>query len=928
MGSGIGVMHYTGMAAMRLDAGMFYDPVYFAVSVVVAVVLATLSLYAKSLATSRKPRSHIIKLSVALLMGCAISGMHYTAMAAAYFFPSTGAPASSPGLDPMLLALIVSVATVLILALAIAVAKVDTHLKAAAESERTSHARMMDAIESISQGISLYDSEDRLVVSNRRYRDVFYPGITVATGTPFERIMKKAAQKGLVPVPEDRLDAWVKEQVAQHRNPGDAYLQQWSDGRWVQITERRTADEGTIVVLTDITQLKEVELELRERERRLSAQSLEETLLHRAAEMAAETDSFEDALQQVVDMVCEMTGWPVGHIYEISPENPDLLVTTTIWHLEDPDAYSVFQEVTERTHFLVGEGLPGRILKSGEPAWITNVQTDPNFPRNKLARDLGVKGAFGFPVKISGEVVAVLEFFADQEVSPDENLMQTIRNVGEQLSRVFERKRAEEELRQARQAADAANLAKSEFLSNMSHELRTPLNGVLGYAQILQRDPTVTPAHRESLDAIETCGLHLLTLINDVLDLSKIEAGRLEVNRVPCDLHRLVKNIFEIVSPRAESKGLTFSTEIAAEVPKGILTDPTKLKQVLVNLAGNAVKFTDEGSVTLRVRKLQDIGLQLEVEDTGMGMTPEELEEVFDPFKQAEGGKKSGGTGLGLPISKRLVEALGGTLEVESQPGQGSRFMITHPLVEVPEQDLSKLVKDTLTDQRSLVLAPGQDVTVLVVDDLRETRDVLVKLLEGAGFDTREARDGKEAVEKLREYDISVVLMDLRMPVMDGMEAAQEIRNDPTLKDKVLIAVSASVLSNRERAREVGFDDFIGKPFRASEVFDKIKHHLKVRYTTSAQEVPPDSEQESVTLRDQKLPPEVAREVARRVQEAVQLGDVSELTAVATELTQRNDFTSPYGKEIARLARAFDFEGLSQLANTLVETNPPSREKA
>ena len=165
------------------------------------------------------------------------------------------------------------------------------------------------------------------------------------------------------------------------------------------------------------------------------------------------------------------------------------------------------------------------------------------------------------------------------------------------------------------------------------------------------------------------------------------------------------------------------------------------------------------------------------------------------------------------------------------------------------------------------------------------------------------------------------------MPVMDGLEAAREIRNDPKLKDKVLIAVSASVLSNRERAREVGFDDFIGKPFRASEVFDKIKHHLKVRYTTSAQEIPPDSEQESVTPGDQKLPPEVAREVARRVQEAVQLGDVSELTAVATELTQRNDFTSPYGVEIARLAKAFDFEGLSRLASTLVETATPSREE-
>ena len=658
-------------------------------------------------------------------------------------------------------------------------------------------------------------------------------------------------------------------------------------------------------------------------------QSLEATLLHRAAEMAAETDSFEEALQQVVNMICEMTGWPVGHVYQISPDDTNLLVPTTIWHLKKPDAYSVFQEVTERTQFLIGKGLPGRILESGEPVWITDVQTDPNFPRNKLARDLGVKGAFGFPVKISGEVVAVLEFFADQEVSPDENLMQTMGNVGEQLSRVFERKRAEEELRQARQAADVANLAKSEFLSNMSHELRTPLNGVLGYAQILQRDGSVTPKQRESLNAIESCGQHLLTLINAVLDLSKIEAGRLEVDKAPCDLHRLLKSVSDIVSPQAESKGLTFSVEVSPEVPRGILTDPTKLKQVLVNLAGNGVKFTDEGTVTLRARESPDSVLQLVVQDTGMGMTPEELEEIFDPFKQAEGGKKIGGTGLGLPISKRLVEALGGKLEVESQPGRGSSFIIALPLVEVPEQDLSKLDEEPLSDQRNLMLAPGQDVTVLVADDRRENRDILVQLLEGVGFHTREARDGKEAIEKLREYDMPLVFMDVRMPVMNGIEATRAIRNDPSLKDKVIIAVSASVIGEfRKQAMEAGFDDFIGKPFRVSEVFDKIKRHLKVSYTASAQEIPPDSEQERVKPGDQKLPPEVAREVARRVQEAVQLGNVSELTALANELIQRTDFTSPYGEEIARLARAFDFEGLSQLASTLVETATPSKEKA
>jgi CheY-like chemotaxis protein len=227
------------------------------------------------------------------------------------------------------------------------------------------------------------------------------------------------------------------------------------------------------------------------------------------------------------------------------------------------------------------------------------------------------------------------------------------------------------------------------------------------------------------------------------------------------------------------------------------------------------------------------------------------------------------------------------------------------------------------------MLAPGQDVTVLVVDDRRENRDILVKLLEGAGFSTVQANNGKEALEKLREHDMPLVFMDIRMPVMSGIEAMRAIRSDPSLKDKVIIAVSASVFPEfRKQATEVGFDDFIGKPFRVSEVFDKIRRHLKVSYTASAQEIPPDSEQERVKPGDQKLPPEVAREVARRVQEAVQLGNVSELTAVANELIQRTDFTSPYGEEIARLARAFDFEGLSKLASTLVETATPSKEKA
>ncbi|VEP15533.1 Histidine kinase [Hyella patelloides LEGE 07179] len=390
---------------------------------------------------------------------------------------------------------------------------------------------------------------------------------------------------------------------------------------------------------------------------------------------------------------------------------------------------------------------------------------------------------------------------------------------------------SKEKAEQAQQTAEVANKAKSTFLANMSHELRTPLNAILGFTQIMQRDQTATRAQKENLAIVNRSGEHLLALINDVLDISKIEAGRISLNPSSFDLHRLLDTTAEMLEFKADAKGLQLLFERHLDTPQYICTDEQKLRQVLINLLNNAIKFTTEGSVTLRVKPdTTDINtLLFEIEDTGAGIAPEELGTLFEAFTQTESGRQSEeGTGLGLPISRKFVQLMGGELTASSQLGVGTVFKFNI----IAEAALEEELQPQKPPKKVIGLEPNQpNYRILVVDDRWENRQIVLKLLEPIGFETKEAVNGKEAIAIWEQWQPHLIWMDMRMPVMNGYEATEYIKSHLKGQATYIIALTASTFEE-ERAiiLSTGCDDFVRKPFRGAVLFDKMAEYLGVRY--------------------------------------------------------------------------------------------------
>ncbi|MDD1619840.1 MAG: PocR ligand-binding domain-containing protein [Methylococcaceae bacterium] len=415
---------------------------------------------------------------------------------------------------------------------------------------------------------------------------------------------------------------------------------------------------------------------------------------------------------------------------------------------------------------------------------------------------------------------------------------------------ITERKRAEEELRHykdqlegtvqqrtaelllARDAAEAANKAKSVFLANMSHELRTPLNAILGFSGMMRRDPQITESQRENLDIINRSGEHLLTLINDVLEIAKIEAGKLQLDIAPFDLGGMVRDVTDMMQLRARDKGLQLLLDMTSEFPRYIKGDEARIRQILVNLVGNAVKFTRQGRVIIRLSTQQKdwLHLLIEIEDSGPGISSENLKRLFKPFVQlAEGGEQKG-TGLGLTITRQFVELMGGTISVESTLGKGSLFRVELP---VELADVVNVPKPETKTQREIVgLAPGQPCyRILIAEDQHENRLLLNRLMTGAGLEVKLAENGEQCVKLFQDWRPDLIWMDKQMPLMDGIEATQRIRGLPGGDKVKIVAVTASAFKEEQQEMlDAGMDDFVRKPYRFDEIYECLSRQLGVQY--------------------------------------------------------------------------------------------------
>ncbi len=499
------------------------------------------------------------------------------------------------------------------------------------------------------------------------------------------------------------------------------------------------------------------------------------------------------------------------------------------------------------------------------------------------------------------------------------SLNQLIQRVKELMA---EEKSYRMQLEKATAIANSANQAKSEFLANMSHELRTPLNGILGYAQIMQRSQNMSVRERNGIAVIKQCGSHLLNLINDILDLSKIEAQKLDLFLTEFHFPSLLQGVAEICQIHAQQKAIDFYYRPDDNLPIGIRADEKRLQQVLINLLGNAVKFTDAGSVTFRVtaQKLKQdptqYNLHFEVKDTGVGMTPEQQAKIFLPFEQVGDRQKHlEGTGLGLAISQRIVKLMDSQLKVNSEAGKGSTFWFDLEVAAAKEWATTS----TNLNQGNILGYQGKKRRVLVVDDRWENRSVIMNFLEMLGFEMSEAENGKKAWEKLMVSPPDVVITDIMMPIMNGYELLERIRSSESLKDVVAIASSASVFENHQQyAIDTGADVFLPKPIQTEQLLQILQQYLKLEWVYEEQ-AKVSVEVTEVVDRNVVIPP--SKEVLQQLLTLVEDGDLQSLVETVEELQKSQATSTAFAQEILQLANSFQLQRLQTFIEDYFDSN-------
>ncbi|MCP4540973.1 MAG: PAS domain S-box protein [Chloroflexi bacterium] len=821
---------------------------------------------------------------------------------------------------------------------------------------RESEEKFRSVIEQANDGIVLMDEKGTIIEWNYGQERI--------TGIKREKAMGQSLSNVMLEFERERgrqivqVSKQVRNSISKFLTTGQAswmnQLQEWeierTDGkrRFVQTLPFpiKTA-KGMLmgIVMRDITEDKQAEQALKKANVDLAARVDELAMFNFITQTVSTMHDLPAILDTIAGTMTDFFDAQRTVIALLGTAQTELVISAH--HFSQPLSTSHSKEETQEDN-LIDLTLPltsiPQVVEHREPTIISQSQTDP---ATRFIRDImqsrGIHCLMIIPLQARGQVIGIIAVATNQMdrefTSAEKKLAETI--AGQvagaiENARLFdEQQQAKEQALKAKRAAETANRAKSAFLANMSHELRTPLNAILGFTQLLIRDPAITAGQQENLKTIIQSGDHLLSLINDVLEMSKIEAGRTTLSEQDVNLHRLLGNVKEMFNLSASDKGLQLVFDQAPDIPRYVRADEDKLRQVLINLLGNAVKFTQDGCVTLRVRYREAISrLFFSVQDTGPGIASDDVAKLFDPFVQTSRGQESHeGTGLGLPISQRFVHLMGGDLTVTSPPPeetQGSVFTFDMPIKLAEKIDVA--TPQTMEQPTGQVLglhpdqqaADGGPYRLLVVEDRKPNRQVLVDLLKSLNYslpdyatnskpilEVREAINGQEAVQIWEDWEPHLIWMDMRMPVMDGHEATKQIKATDKGQETIIIALTAGTFEeDRAAILAEGCDDFIGKPFRETDLFDKLSKHLHVRFVYqdegNRQEKTVDQDQSNNILSHLELVKRLADlspDWVSGLQQATVLGSLDSILVLIDQIHEQD---AALTNTLANLAHSFE----------------------